>query len=241
MLVNVAFMVAVIVLLSMTMLQAGLAMTRVRIHETALGYVSVGYMRALSAFEAQIEDGIASKSIDPRAGPFPSSFSLPAQCATSTLPCDYALDEQVAVSTQLVIPSGAPPTGCVDPSASNCGRNLQGNAYVNEGRVSAIVTVNVRATDGAILATRSTNLTLRTFALPPYVAVAVARDHTFDDVSARAASGDDGGQLPGNSGASDTRVNVVYRNRATGQSTAGDKWQDSSWSDGSANSTGWSP
>lgn len=240
MLVNAAFMASVIVLLGATMLQAGLAISRVRIHQAAAGYVEVGYARALTAFETRVEDGIASKSIDPRGGPFPASFSLAAECATSASPCDYLVDEQVTVNTTQGIPEAGSPPGCADPNATNCGHNLQANPYLDEGRVSAIVTVNVSAADGAILATRSSNITLRTFGLAPYVAVAAARDYTFDDVNAGAAAGDDGGQLGDSSNTSDTRVKVIYRNRTTGQETAADSWQDASWSDGSANTTDWS-
>ncbi len=241
MLAGAAFMTAVIVLLSLTMLQAELAISRARIHQAAATYVAVGYARAASALENQIEAGIAAKTIDPRSGPFPASFSLPADCATHAVPCDFTVAARVNVDTARFIPPVSFPSDCSDPSADNCGHNLQANGYVDEGRVSAMVTVIVSAPDGATLATRSTNLTLRTFANAPYVAVASARDRTFDDVAGNAAVGDDGGQIPGTAGVTDTRVNVIYRNRVTGQQTAANTWQDASWSDGSANTSGWSP
>ncbi|MDQ2681119.1 MAG: hypothetical protein M3Y21_08885 [Candidatus Eremiobacteraeota bacterium] len=236
-----AFMSAVIVLLSLTMLQAELAFSRARVHQLAAKYLAVGYGRAVSSLETQLETGIAAKTIDPRSGPFPASFNLPANCATHAVPCDFSVAAQVSVdTTQVVAPLGAP-SGCSDPNADDCGHNLQANGFVDEGRVSALVTVTVSAPGGATLATRSTNITLRTFASAPYIAVASARDRTFDDVTLHAASGDDGGQPNGSSGASDTRVNVIYRKRTTGQQTAANNWQDASWSDGSANTSGWSP
>jgi hypothetical protein len=85
-----------------------------------------------------------------------------------------------------------------------------------------------------MLATRDSDVTLRTMISPPYVAIAGARDATFDDVATGNLLGDDGGKPPatanpcaaGSPGSSDdTVVRVAYKNAQTGACSDGSSWR----------------
>lgn len=244
MLANALFYVALIALAASTLLSAGLAMTRAGIHRLAQTYISAGYQRAATSLQETLAD-------DLRAGPLPSpmpSFApLPAACVDSASPCRYESSETIALTN-----SSSPVTaGQCDPGQTNCASNEQANSYVDESRITARITVTITAaSDGSVLATRSSDVIVRTMNTPPYAVISGSRDGSFDDVAAMHAAGDDGGILPATpnpcaaqvSGtADDTAVRVAYRNETTNACTDGSAWRTESYSSSAGSVSGWSP
>lgn len=231
--------VALIALVAVTILSAGMAMTRMTIQRMTRPYLVSGYQRAVASLEQTI-------AADMQAGgvpyPAPTFTPIPAACANST--CSYATMETLALTQA----APATPGPACDASQTNCAPNVQTNTYVAEGRVTALITVIVHSSSGAVVATRSSTLVLRTLHSPPYVALAGSRDETFDDVLNAASAGDDGGAPPATpnpcaspqSIADDTAARVEYRNQRTGACSDGSAWGDSSYSARSAGS-GWGP
>jgi hypothetical protein len=100
------------------------------------------------------------------------------------------------------------------------------------------------------VATRSTDVVLRTIATAPYVIIAGARDGSFDDIASSNAAGDDGGVPPATPDpcgsaapgvADDTSIRVAYRNATTNACSNGSKWRSSSYNVSGSSPTGWSP
>src|SRR5581483_12006035 len=156
--------------------------------------------------------------------PLPSLSPLPPHC----------LGETCAMSgsaTMTLLGRDPPETEPCDSDAA-CAANEEANPYVREGRVIARIAVDVRASDGTLLATRENDVTVRTFAGPPYLAMAGAIDRTVD---ARAvARGEDAGLVPrtpnpcaaGPAGeSSDTVVRVAYEDAETGTCSDGSSWR----------------
>jgi hypothetical protein len=178
--------------------------------------------------------------------PYPAPTFTPIQASCANASCSYTTTETITLTQA----APATPGPACDPSQDSCAPNVQVNRYVAEGRLSAVITVNLLDQSGYPLATRSQTVVLRTMAAPPYVAIAGSREGTFDDITASAAAGDDGGAPPATpnpcataaiGSASDTTVRVQYRDRdAPATCTDGSLWADSSYSTRAA-SSGWSP
>lgn len=214
MLANALVCVALIALAATTMLSAGLVTTRVSIHRLAQTYLSQDYQRAVDALESNVAAYARAGAIP---SPLPAFTPLPPVCADANPPCAFTSTATIALSRS-------------SASASN----QQMNGYVLEDRLAAHISVAVRAADGTLLATRDNDLILRTMLSPPYVAIAGARDATFDDAASGSLLGDDGGKPPatanpcmaGAAGSSnDTVVRVVYKNAQTGACTDGSSWR----------------
>ena len=239
MLAGVLAYVALIALVAMTILCAGMAMTRMTVERMIRPYIAAGYQRAATSLEQTIAAGMQRGGVP---YPAPVFTPLPAVCANAT--CTYTTTESITLTQT----AAATPGPACDASATNCAPNVQTNSYVAEGRVTALITVNVLDTQGNAVATRTGTIVLRTFTAPPYVAVAGSRDGTFDDVMGANSPGDDGGAPPATpnpcaasaSSVYDTTVRVEYRNKATNACTDGSAWADSSYSARSS-SGGWSP
>ncbi|HEY8315169.1 MAG TPA: hypothetical protein VIG51_13490 [Candidatus Baltobacteraceae bacterium] len=219
MLANALFVIAVIGLAATTMLSAGMAMTRASVHRIAQRYLVTGYQQAAMLARTTLAGDIAGGRIDPRSPTqLPAIAPLAPQCATASVPCAMYVAATIAL----------------DGSAGRLGAvNLESNGSVNEGRLWALVTVNVTAADGTMLATRAQTLTLRTFATPPYVTVAGARDASFDGIAQASNLGDDGGiEATGATACSalpapdETVVRVQYRNAQTGACVDGSRWRN---------------
>lgn len=240
MLAGALYYVALIVLVALTILSAGLAMTRATVARMAQPYIAAGYQRAVTLLQQTISSDMQSGGVP---YPAPSFTPLPAACANTA--CTYKSAETIALTT-----AGTPAGGTAcDASQTNCAPNVERNAYVRESRLTATITVTVTTSAGSVLATRSGAVILRTFSTPPYVALAGTRDGTFDDIASSQTAGDDGGAPPATpnpcaspaSGiADDTTVRVAYHNTSSGACTNGSSWSDSSYSS-SSSSTGWSP
>jgi hypothetical protein len=228
MLAAVLFYVALIALVAATVLSAGLAMTRMTIARTSQSYLAAGYDRAVASLQETIAQAMQSGG---SAHPMPVFTPLPPACADAA--CTYRTQ-----ATIVLLQSAASPGPSCDPAASNCAPNVQTNAYVGESRLTAAIAVNVEDRAGAVLASRSGKVVVRTMNVPPYAAVGGARDDAFDDVSASHALGDDGGVPPatpnpcagaGTGVAGDTTVRVAYRNAVSHACSDGNSWGSASY------------
>jgi hypothetical protein len=239
-LANALFYVALIAMAASTLLSAGAAMTRVTILRLSQSALNSGYQRAAAALQQRLATEIAARGFP---SPLPSFTPLPQACAGGSAACTYKTGATIALTQP------APETfaAACNPSSSNCATNEEANVYVDEHRLSARITVSVSGPDGTVLVARSADVVLRTFSIPPYVAIAGSRDGSFDSFATDRAPGDDSGALPATpdpcasaAPASDTVVRVAYRNAVTNACIDGSAWRDGSYSvDGSA--AGWSP
>lgn len=231
MLANALVSVALIALCAATILSAGLLNARIGVHRLAERFAGQTYERALVALETTVANY-------EQTGAFPSPLPRPAtlapECMDGTGSCRFT---GVATISLLRVDTNATSAPCAS-EAPACVFNEEANAWVNERRVSARVSGEVRASDGTVLAARSRDVILRTMIAPPYVAIAGARDGTFDDVADANLPGDDGGAQPTNvnpcdfsaSGSSaGTVVRVVYQNVQTGACRDGSSWRTSSY------------
>lgn len=235
MLANALFYVMLIALASSAFLTAGAYMSRATIERLAQAAVAPAYQRAVSVLQHAIAAGMQNSN---QPQPLPSFTPLPAKCVDPA--CTYKARATIAVQA-------APTPASCDASSANCAQNEEANAYVEEGRVAARITVTVVSAGGETLAVRSQDAIFRTFAVPPYAAIIGARDGSFDGLASLRTAGDDGGTLPatpdpcGTPGADgNTAVRVAYRNAVTSACTDGSSWRDGAYS-AAANSNSWSP
>ncbi len=242
MLANALFYVALLAIAAMTFLSAGLAMTRMTASRIAQTYLAAGYQRAVNSLQQTIGAQIQSAG---SANPMPVFTPLPPACAGTGNTCAYE------TAATITFPGSTPaPSASCDPSQSNCAANEQANAYINESRLPARITVTVTTRDGMQLATRTSDVILRTTATPPYAIVAGARDGSFGDIASSHAAGDDGGApaatpnpcntaIPGT--ADDTTIRVAYQNAVTNACSDGSSWRSSPYTVSGAAASGWSP
>jgi hypothetical protein len=237
------FYVALTGVVTATFLSAGLAMTRASIHRLAQTYVASGYQRAASTLQQTLAEDLRAGGLP---SPLPSFTPLPETCVDSSNPCRYENTASIAL-TQSSVPAAS--AQC-DSNQTNCASNEQANAYVQESRITARITVTIAAAaDGTVLAQRTGDVIVRTMKTPPYAVIAGSRDGTFDDVVGRHAVGDDGGALPATPNpcssplpagiSDDTAVRVAYRNQTTNACTDGSAWRTESYSTDSGSA--WSP
>jgi hypothetical protein len=220
---NALFYVALIAMTSSTLLSAGLFMARVTIARQAEAALTPGYQRAAEALQQRIAAAIQNGGLP---NPLPSFTPLPPVCADSA--CSYKAAETIVIQ----------PDGAI---------NEEANGYVNEHRVTAHISVTVRAPGGEMLATRSDDVIVRTFDTPPYAAITGANDGSFDGLSQGQTAGDAGGTLPatpnpcgGTAPGDDTVIRVAYRNTVTGACTDGSQFRSNA-SSAASNSSGWRP
>ena len=240
MLAGALFYVALIALVATTILSAGFAMTRMTIARMAQPYIAAGYQRATSSLEQTVSAEMQAGGV-----PYPRPTFTPLAAACANAACTYKTAETIAFTDS----GAASSAGACDASQTNCAPNVQSNAYVGESRLTAQITVTVTDAGGSTVASRSGAVILRTFASPPYVALAGSRDGTFDDVAASHTAGDDGGAPPatpnpcasGTTGvADDTTVRVAYHNTSTSACGDGSSWNQASYSS-TTSASGWSP
>jgi len=164
------FFVTIVALAAGAMLEGGLAFARVSAKHAAEHYVELGLASARSALLSQIGSEIASGAQTLEA---PPSLAAAPACPANNGTCPFVLSAQFALGGTL---------GGTD--ASNAvATDLQTYPAISEGRVAATIVETVESTAGVRLASRTEYLTLRTFAIPPYVAV----DGTTDAAGARDA------------------------------------------------------
>lgn len=165
------------------------------------------------------------------ASPAPSFSPLPVSCVDTT--CAM----QTSATIELTQTDSPQTAATCDPAQTNCAQNVQTNAYVNEGRVTARITAFVTASGGGVLASRSMDVAVRVTQTPPYAMLAGDR-------------GDDGGEAPATPDAcespaagpqSDTQVRVQYRNAADNSCSDASSFANASYSTSSGSPPGWPP
>lgn len=231
MLANALVCVALIALAANTVLSAGIISGRIAIRRAAQTYVNREYQRAAQGLSSEI-------ALFARTGSFPDplpSFTFAPSCVDEREPCGFT--GSATVSAQFGDPDSSPEPCDADWA---CANNEQRNGYVSERRIVAKISVTVQAGDGSILATRESDVTLRTLSAPPYVAIAGARDRTTDAVSVNGLPpGEDAGIppatanpcAPGSPGTSDdTVVRAAYENAQSGACSDASQWRTSAYS-----------
>ena len=198
MLLRTIFLLALISLLSETVVHGAgaLAQTALRFRASAAARTQI--VSAVSVAENAIARAVASNE-DPHSMPVPSP--VPTCVASDSTGC------RLSAQAQIAIPSVAPQATPGTCPATNCTVYLQANDTIAEGRIPVNVSATVNAADGTVLATRNATVLFRTFSAAPYVALAGSLDATLDDI-ARQQNGDDGGATNG----ATTLVNVEYLN-----------------------------
>jgi hypothetical protein len=235
--------IALCVAVSSAFLSAGLAMTRATMHRLSQTYIAIGYQRAASSLQQTFAQDLRGGSLP---DPLPTFTPIPPACVNNEIPCRYTTSETIALT------EGSTPNqvdGC-DVEKTNCASNVQANAYVNESRLTARITVTVSTAAGAALAERKSDIIFRTMNTPPYVVLAGTRDWTFDDIASMHALGDDGGLPPATPNpcqtsaantSDDTVVRVQYRNTVSNACTDGSTWSTSSYDIQNATAQDWPP
>lgn len=223
MLANALVCVALVALAANAILSTGMISARIAVRRIAQTYASQESSAALDAVIAGVQPYA-------RAGAFPNPLPelrpIPAHCSDPDPPCAFLGSGTITLLRR----DPATPLAC--GAGTGCAVNEETNAYINEGRIVARISVFVRAADGTPLAQRDSEVALRTFAVPPYVAIAGSADGTFD--SAGGPHGEDAGlppvtpnpcavATPGQAG--DTVVRVAYENAQSGECSNGSSWR----------------
>lgn len=230
MLIRTLVVVALIVMLATTIVQACAALGRERVHRIASQAADAAFADALLAVQTQVASAIADGA-DPRTlsiAPSPP----PTACAL-TLPhgCALWVAATLQETTSAWVGSGIEDAAACQP---RCASNVQENDAVSEGRIAFAIHVAVTGAARETFAVRQRNALFRTIRIPPYVALVGIRDATDEAIAAGSSAGDDAG-LPA------TVVTVRYVNAATGASTQANAWQSRGWNDGGSTSTVWDP
>ena len=173
------FSIAIIGLAAGVALEGGLGFARISARHAAAHYAQVGLEQA----RVQLQNGLAAQLAAGRHD-LQAPAALPAAPACESTPCPFMLATVFTLQGAL---------GDIE-SPNVVATSLQPNASIAEGRIAATITETVSAADGAALAVRTEYVTLRTFGVPPYVAI----DGMTDASAARDAplEGDAGGCDP---------------------------------------------
>lgn len=179
MLVVALFFIAVIGLAAGVVLEGGLGFARISARHAAAHYAQAGLAQA----RTQLLDGIAAQ-IASGASTLQAPQPLQAEPACASTPCPFTLSASFAL--QGTLGDGESPNVVAS--------DVQQYPKIAEGRIAATITETVSASDGATLVVRTEYVTLRTFGVPPYVAV----DGLTDASGARDVplEGDSGGCNP---------------------------------------------
>jgi hypothetical protein len=187
MLVRTMVLIAFAAVLGETIVYGAAALARMSFHAREHAAVRVAFASAIE----QAQRAAAGAAI-----PAPS-----AMCAYAT-ETGCAVTVRTAIAVPTAVP-GATPSSC--PSDA-CTVYMQNNSHVAESRASYSITAQVLASNGDVLMTRSAVVGFRTFAAPPYAALAGLLDTTLDAI-ADGGSGDDGGSASTQS----TLIHVDYQ------------------------------
>ena len=147
------FCIAIIGLAAGVALEGGLGFARISARHAAAHYAQIGLVQA----RLQLQNGLAAQIAAGR-----HDLQAPAaQPACESAPCPFTL----AASFEL---QGALGDG---ESPNVVATGLQPHPAIAEGRIAAMITETVSAADGSTLAVRTEYVTMRTFGVPPYVAI----------------------------------------------------------------------
>lgn len=229
MLANALVCVVLVALAANALLSAGLISTRIAVRRVAQTYAAQEYTRARDTLVAAVQ-AYARGGFFP--SPLPELSPVPSHCADPDPPCAFS----GSATMMLLRRDPVTPAPCATDSA--CAANEETNAFVNEGRIVARISVQVRAADGTFLAQRNDEITLRTFSAAPYAAIADSTEGTFDVKAAGEPRGEDAGIMPATANpcaiaspgeANDTVVRVAYLNARTGECRDGSTWRSSGY------------
>jgi hypothetical protein len=230
MLANAVICLALIAFAANTILSAGLAAARTSVLRLAQTYVNQGSQRAIDALQSGIAAYAQSTGLQ---GPLPAFTPLPEHCAQAQMPCAFTTSATVSLVRSDIATTPSP---C--DAASPCANNEQANPHVFERRISARISVAVRAADGSVLATRELDVTLRAMTVSPYAAIVGTRDRSVDAIAAEEPAGEDAGRPAATANpcaiasagvADDTVVRVAYENAATGACSDGSSWRTTAY------------
>jgi hypothetical protein len=246
------FSIAIIGLAAGVAIEGGLGFARISARHAAAHYAQIGLAQA----RLQLQNGLAAQ-IAAGAHDLEAPAALPAAPACESTPCPFTL----AAAFELQGALGGSGTPNVVATS------VQPYPTIAEGRIAATITETVSAADGTTLAVRTEYVTLRTFGVPPFVAI----DGMTDASAARDVplEGDAGGCDPttpstcdannATSGSTpapvavmnpgDTRIHALTECVAGGTGSCGQQFVSadpvispapSGWYNANAQSTGWS-
>ena len=159
--------VAVVVLAMGAMLEGSLAFAQISAKHAAQRYAELAIVQARSTLVASVASQVASHAATIAAPPPVAAGPL---CASSAN-CVFNGSTVFSITGTT---AGA-------QSANVSATELQTHPAIAEGRIAATIVETVSSNSGAVLASRTEYITLRTFAISPYVAV----DGTTDAAGAR--------------------------------------------------------
>ncbi|GAC1657831.1 MAG: hypothetical protein NVS9B12_10150 [Vulcanimicrobiaceae bacterium] len=223
MLLRAVFLFFLLSVLTIDALAESALFAKVALYDRALAYVPAAYKR-----------GLASLPLAFVTGRFAPPTPIAPACISNDSPCTMFVRQTLSAPAQIPPANG---TACSAP-ATNCAMNLQKEA-IAESRLGLQLSTELLDANMNPLLVRTHFLTVRTFAVPPYFALAGERDATMGD-RGNAPEGEDAG-LPGGAGRDSTQIRVVYHD-ITGKNadTERDAWVTQGWS--SPNGlTGWTP
>jgi hypothetical protein len=226
------YAVALATLLATTWLQITSAAVVGSAKHVAVRYANVALERA----QDELLDSLAAQVLaHGPSGPFVAPAPSAAVPACSAQPCAIFVATQVQIAGQ----TAAGTTG------NAVAANVQQQTGVAEGRVAAILTSAVTNAAGGLLARATRRVTLRTFAVAPYVALG----GVDDGVAGNASVADFAGSCDGSScGGTDNRIHALLRcaDPVTPANCAGqpyrsaDTFSSKGWQNANAASDGWS-
>lgn len=246
------FSLAIIGLTAGVVLEGGLGFARVSARHAAAHYAQIGLAQA----RLQLQNGLAAE-IAAGTHDLQAPAPLPSAPACESTPCPFTLAASFALQGALGD----------NESPNVVATSVQPYPSIAEGRIAATITETVSAADGTALAVRTEFVTLRTFDVPPYVAI----DGMTDESAARDVplEGDAGGCDPtspstcdanntstGSTPApvavmnpGDTRIHALSECVAGGTGTCAQQWVSDdplntpaprAWYNANAQTNGWS-
>ena len=230
MLVRALFAVLGVATIVATMTLGGLASARALTYRRAAAFVPAGYDAGLAQLLATVAASVRSGTA------IPATISVAPVCASHDVPCGFTSSERITLTTTATPQPSSPCGG----ESTNCAVNLQAHPIVGESRVAVRIDTSIVARSGELVVVRGRYVTLRTFGVPPFVAIAGERDGS-DGGDSTAPEGEDAG-VAGSATADDTRIHLRYFNAQTGTYDAGDanRWATQGWSNANGNASGWS-
>jgi hypothetical protein len=181
-------LVVFVAVLGETIVYAAAALARMTFHA-----------REHAAVRSAFADAVRAAQTAAAGGPIPQPSTT---CAYSTN-SGCAITVRMAISVPTPVP-GSTPSSCPN---GDCTVYEQNNSHVAESRASYAITTQVLASNGDVLMTRGGIVAFRTFATPPYAALAGSLDATLDAI-ANGGVGDDGGSA---SNENSTLIHVEYQ------------------------------
>jgi len=234
------FAIALSALLATTWFQISTAAIVNSAKHVTARYANVALERAqddlLESLAAQIAAGGPNVQFNaPPAGP------PVAACASA--PCAFFVATSVRLSGQTGQQAAQTSESL---GAESVAPNVQQNNGVGERRVSAVVTVTVANAGGGLLVRSSRHLTVRTFAVAPYVALSAVDEAVAGNPNVADFAGSCDGST--SCGSTDNRIHALLRcsDPATPSNCNGrpyapaDSFASSTWPNANASSDAWS-